>query len=173
MVRINCVRTFLGVMYISEISNIQGDPLWHGILPGKLEINVHYDHTCNNRTNMSKWKNVGVVVLSDRRIHILEVNRIHTVFVDILFVIRVTMLLEIEVSTVCCLHPVFLSHVLVLLLYKAISIHHLGDSWKQDDLPNRYRWYWRTNLPICHMYCTGHYDDEPTQRSNHGWPGPT
>ena len=67
--------------------------------------------------------------MSDRRIHILEVNTIHTVFVDILLVIRVTMLLEIEVSTVCCLYPVFLSHVLVLLLYKVIFIHHLGDSW--------------------------------------------
>ena len=67
--------------------------------------------------------------MSDRRIHTLEVDTIHTVFVQVLLVIGVTMLLEIEVSTVCCLYPVFLSHVLVLLLVKVISIHHLGDSW--------------------------------------------
>ena len=45
---------------------------------------------------------------------VLEVNTIHTVFVNVLLVIKVTMMLEInKVSAVCCLHPVFLSHVLV------------------------------------------------------------
>jgi hypothetical protein len=64
MERINCVRMFLGVTYLSEICNVAGDTLQRGILTGNI-VNTIYNTTLNkakqkkpNNRSWLMWKRV-------------------------------------------------------------------------------------------------------------------